>query len=180
MVPIIGKILDLLKNEGKEVPETARDDFLRLIGIGQRWIDAPEEKKEKIKKFRNLLKKAYDYGNSLTITWDSSEGPIQVLHPFDYILLPLAGAVEDCNTILGTSSPRRYPRKKIVRETLDLWTKYTGKRPQKCAVQPSPYSGDKEAPPYALCRLVLTAIEGEDPGDFHRIYESAVNNLPQK
>ncbi len=174
---MIGKILNLIESQGIEVPETARFEFLDLIGVGQRWINAPEETKKKIRKYRTLLQNARDYRDSLTITWDSDEGPIRLNYPNSIPLLTdhLDEMIEDCDEILGTKEPTRYPRRKIIEDVLALWIKYTGKTPQKCAIQPSSHSEDKEAPPYTLCRLVLTAIEDcKDSGDFRRFYERAV------
>ena len=43
-----------------------------------------------------------------------------------------------CNRILGTKDPKRYPCRKIVADTLALWTKYTNKSPRNWAIQPPP------------------------------------------
>lgn len=168
-------------------PETILTDLDQIAVQGFLWGTNNKETRKGIEKFRRLLQNALDYRASFKIVQESDciscTGPLEMLFP----LAPpgaysrkSANALEDmiaeCDRILGKKEPKRYARKKIVEDVLRLWVKYTGRSLQNWAIQPSPYSEDKEAPPYALCRLLLTIIEGKDPGDFRRVYERVVRS----
>ena len=201
----LNRALDLICQHVKNTPKTPKDDYymrkiikhdLTLICLHACMWYKNEETKKGIALFRKKL------GGALTLweTFTSDAGqwkghPLQILFQgFDDQPPPpgmikahregpidaLRGMIADCDDILGKKEPKRYPRRKIIADTLAVWVEYTGKKPQKWAIQPSEHSADKEAPPYALCRLVLTIIEDcQDIGDFHRVYERAVKNLPK-
>ena len=191
----LNKILKLINEERDESLTTDEErqavlDFTRLIGIGKCWLELPEKTKEQLRKFRKLLNKACEYRNSFYVP-DSIEGHAIISRPLDYLMLlpdfggvgvdPLAEIVRACGDLLGDTESALFPRRKIIEDVLALWIRYTGKPPQKYAIQPSSYSKSKEVPPYALCRIVLTVIEDcNDTGDFSTLYESAVRSLSRK
>ena len=186
------KILHLIneaRNENLTMDEERRAalDFNILIGIGQSCLNLPDGEKKKLRKLRKLHNEVCENGNHI-VEADSLEGPALTSRQLvDRLMLredsggvltdPLAEILRDFDELLGKKEPARYPCRKIVKDVLKLWIKHTGKNPQKWAIQPSSYSKSKEVPPYALCRPVLTVIEGKDPGDFHRVYESAARSL---
>ena len=154
-------------------------DLTTILTFGYEWL-TQEAKKKELAQYRKLLQKARDYRDgSRDLRYrfpsfrDFPKTTTPILHEADALLT----MIEDCGKILGTKEPKRHPRRTTIKAVMNLWEKYTGKTPQKWAIQPSVYSGDKEAPPYALCRLILTLIEGKAPKDFHRAYESAARSF---
>ena len=141
----------------------------------------PKKRKKALLGIRRHLKMADDIQNS----YIEGQGD-----PKDYPLIRLFGGPENkvkkmlgiCDEILGTKEPIRYPRQKIILETLRIWAKYNGKAPSLRAVGYDPHSETRtETAPYALCRAMLTSIEGKDPGDFHGMYETIVKkHFPRK
>ena len=154
-------------------------DLTKILVTGREWL-THEVRKEEVRAYRRQLEKARSLRDKSPASrhlfpayQDFPKGGTPIRQDADALSL----MIEECDRILGKREPTRHPRRATVKAALILWEKHTGKPPQKWAIQPSVYSGDKEAPPYAFCRLVLALVENKDPGDFRRIYESAVRSL---
>lgn len=154
-------------------------DLTRILVTGREWL-TDEARKKEIRTYRRQLEKTLtirDKSSALKHLFpaahDFPKGGIPIRQDADALL----SMIGECDRILGTKEPQRYPRREIIRKTLTLWKRYARKAPQKWALQPSVYRGSKESPPYTFCRLVLTTIEDKDPGDFRRGYESAARSF---
>ena len=154
-------------------------DLTKILVTGIEWLTHEARKKEvrayrrQLEKARSLRDKSPALRHLFPASQDFPKGGTPIRQDADALSHMLA----ECDRILGTREPTRHTRRATIKAALILWEKHTGKPPQKWAIQPSVYSGDKEAPPYAFCRLVLTLVENKDPGDFRRIYESAVRSI---
>ncbi len=154
-------------------------DLTKILVTGREWLTHEARKKE-VRAYRRQLEKARslrDKSPALKHLFPASQDFPRGGTPIRQDADALSHMLAECDRILGRREPTRHPRRATIKSALILWKKHTGKTPQKWAIQPSVYSGDKEAPPYAFCRLVLALIENKDPGDFRRIYESAVRSL---
>jgi hypothetical protein len=184
------EILNFLRPFLKDLPPEKEDgtwtpppglipDLTHILYVGREWLTHEARKKE-VRAYRRQLEKALSLRDAspalkhlFPAAHDFKKGGIHIFQHAD----ALSSMIEECDKILGTNEPKRYPRREIVRESLILWTRYTGRNPQRWALQPSAYLGDQEASAYSFCRLILTAIEGNDPGDFRRGYESAARSF---
>jgi len=143
------------------------------------WLNN-EARKKGVRKYRDLLKKAIDYREAFSLPYIAGDGTRKTEYPLETLFQSfdshhLGTMIAKCDEILGTKEPTRYPRQKVILETLSLWTLYSGKNPPKNAIQPNKYTGDREATPYTLCKLVLMSIEDcSDVGDFSGMYETVV------
>lgn len=164
--------------------------FVRIVMEGRQWL-FQEGRKVGLRKYRDLLRKALKYRNTFEATLTTPEGPctektLQSLFggPNDESLPPggihfkgpadaLIDMIAECDRILGTCEPKRHPRRTVIRETLALWQRFTGKAPNRNAIQPNPHSGDRLAPAYEIARIVLAITEDcLDVGDFSGMYET--------
>ena len=184
------EILNFLRLHLKDPPSTTAEgawspppglfpDLTKILVTGREWLTHEARKKE-VRAYRRQLEKARslrDKSPALKHRFPSFRDFPESTTPLRQDADALSLMIEECDRILGKREPTRHHRRATVKAALILWEKHTGKPPQKWAIQPSAYSGDKEAPPYAFCRLVLALIENKDPGDFRRIYESAVRSL---
>ncbi len=184
------EILNFLRLHLKDPPTTTAEeawspppglipDLTKILTTGCEWLTHEARKKE-VRAYRRQLEKAQslrDKSPALKHLFPASQDFPRGGTPIRQDADALSLMIEECDRILGAREPTRHPRRATIKAALILWKKHTGKTPQKWAIQPSAYSGDKEAPPYAFCRLVLALIENKDPGDFRRIYESAVRSL---
>ena len=164
-----------------------------LMVTSRLWL-TDEAKKKEIRKFRDLLRKTMiclEDSPSLKRLFPLSEKIPPGLYPpempeelipipsYDLTADCLKAMIVTCDGILGTKEPTRYPRKKIIANTLELWRKYTGEEitPQSSIVKTANDRG-KTTPPYRLCGLVLTIIEGKNIGDFSGIYNKIAGSKP--
>ena len=184
------EILNFLRLHLKDPPSTTAEgawspppglfpDLTKILVTGREWLTHEARKKE-VRAYRRQLEKARslrDKSPALKHRFPSFRDFPESTTPLRQDADALSLMIEECDRILGKREPTRHHRRATVKAALILWEKHTGKPPQKWAIQPSVYSGDREAPPYAFCRLVLALIENKDPGDFRRIYESAVRSL---
>ena len=170
-----------------------RQGILNVIGEGKHWLFNKEDKKQ-IREFRKDLDTALN-------TWNKSYRVLGISGGYEYGMYVLHNlfrggrslepdgkgtmdSIKDmiarCDAVLGVKEPARYPRQKIITDTLKIWQEYTG--------QPIPPGASREneilergngetrkkrsdpTPSYELCRLVLEAIEGKFPGDISGIY----------
>jgi hypothetical protein len=166
--------------------------YSRIFYDGRQRV-SNEELRKGIEKYRRHLKNALEQRNSFTITHPFPDGPLTekplqrlFFGSDDESLKPggirmkgpadsLIDMIAECDRILGTEKPIRYPRQTVIRESLDLWKKFTGKNPPRYAIQPNTYSGSKESAPYAITRLLLEISEDcSDVGDFSAMFETVV------
>ncbi|MHB1927492.1 MAG: hypothetical protein ACYCRD_09545 [Leptospirillum sp.] len=156
------------------------------------WL-TNEARKKGIKKYRELLKEAIDHRETFSLPYIAGDGtrrteyPLRTLFP-DSQENQLGVMIAKCDEILGEGKSARYPRQKIIRDTLKFWQEYGQPIPPTASIPrnrarnrtaihpttPIPRDRDQErnrtAIPYQLCKLVLTAIEGKTPGEFYDIY----------
>jgi len=163
--------------------EEDRQVFQRLLGYliasGSNWF-TNEEAKKGIRKFRASLRKAIEIRDTFSVeVQGKTDFPLQRLfgesvgagnqHGPDYWLKHMIGT---CDLILGKQEPARYPRQRVILETLKLWKLYTGKPILPTASVPSRRVRKQRTPPYKLCGFVLQHIERKPPGDFSFIYNT--------
>ncbi|MGL3710525.1 hypothetical protein ACSYAY_06635 [Leptospirillum ferriphilum] len=154
----------------------------KLITEGKEWLTHEARKKE-LKRFRAMLTKALDLRDkSVALRYlfpshrDFPTDPgSRVLHDAD----ALTAMIEECEKILGTREPRRYPRQRIVGDALVLWKKYTGRPAYPTASIPSKRERKKRTPSYRFCQFVLEAIEDHPPGDIADLYEKIASRFPK-
>ena len=146
-----------------------------VIIPARNWI-TNEARKKGIEKYRKLLKDAIDHRETFSLPYIAGDGtrrteyPLRMLFP-DSQANQLGVKIAKCDEILGEGKSARYPRQKIIRDTLKFWQEYGQSIPPTASI---PRDRDQErnrtAIPYQLCKLVLTAIEGKPPGEFYDIY----------
>ena len=189
------RIMQVLDGE-LDCPSLAKKDIEQMVAIvredvslvlrGQLFYDNNERKKE-LQEFRKHLQSALKCLDSLSVQWKDSDGVekssshLQNLFPEVH----LKNMIFTCDHILGTKEPSRYPKQRIIQETLKIWHKSTGKTPFRCAFHPGK-PGTKaieteEVIPktpsesYSFCLGIMRAIEGKElKSGFPRIYETVV------
>lgn len=186
------EILNFLRPHLKDRPPTTEEgywtpppglipDLTKILTEGHEWLSQDAKKKE-IAQFRKLLQKTRDCRDrSRTLHQrfpsyrDFPESTTPLRHEAD----TLFSMIEECDKILGTREPKRYPRRSTIKAALTLWKKYTGKTPPKNAHAPSMHSEiRKETAPFTFCRMILAAIEDcTDVGDFSGTYEGVLKTL---
>lgn len=187
------EILNFLRPYLKDPPPDREDgtwspppglipDLTRILVTGREWLTHEARKKE-IRAYRRQLEKALairDKSPALKhlfpATHDFPKADIPIRQDADALM----SMVAQCDKILGTAEPKRYPRREIVRECLIFWKKFTGKVPPRNAHRPAKYSEiRKETAPYTFSRLILSVIEDcNDTGDFSGLYETIQKTLP--
>ena len=159
------------------LPQGPLMGLTKIVTTGKEWLTHEARKKE-LTRYRKFLQKTRDCrdgSGDLRYLFPSFKDFPKTATPLRHEADALLSMIEECDKILGTKEPARYPRRVIIWESLALWTRFTGKTPPRNAFQPNPHSGDRLAPPYAFTRMIIATIEDcTDTGDFSHLYETIV------
>jgi len=200
--PWIEEVIPLIP---KDLPEENRQALLKMLKgfflVADSFMTMPKEGKQALKKFRACIDKARKIREEFSLpNTDGKLGawyPIKMLFSDDCMGAPeetggyLTMMSQIVDSVIGRNEPTRYPRLRIIDLTLFAWTSCTGKDVPRNAKTPDPYAqkknkmgeiinAKKDAVAYALCRVMIRAVEGADPGDFQNLYERVVRRKYSK
>ena len=175
----------LPKQKLEQMVQLLRTDVL-LVLRGQLFYNNNARKKE-LQKFRKHLQAALNCRDALSVQWKNFDG-VEKSSSYLQNLFPeiqLKNMILTCDHILGTKEPARYPKQRIILETLKIWHESTGKPPFRCAFHPgkpgtTALETEEVIPKipsesYSFCLGIMRAIEGKElKSGFPRMYETVV------
>lgn len=208
-LPSYAKTYPDLDKIAKLIPKDVTDDrresllsILKAVSIISEGLLLTKEAKNAYRTFKKHIDNALKTRNEFSLpNLEGKNGasyPLKELFPDTW---NVGGEVtEGClglmsrivGFLIGESKPILYPRLRIIDLTLTAWTFYTGKEIRHYAQTPNSYTkkisnltgeevtAKKDTTPYGLCRIMLHAIEGKDPGDFHRLFERVAKQKSPK